>query len=206
MEYLVTMTTHVPDGTAETDIEDIRAREAARSRELAAEGHLLRLWRPPLQPGEWRSLGLFAAGDDGQLEAVLASMPLRVWRTDEPTALARHPNDPADQPAPAGQSSRYSDGTEFLTTFAVTVPQGTPAEEVDVTEAREAGRAHELAGEGHLERLWRLPGEGQSLGLWRAADEADMEAVLESLPLRDWMTVQTTPLTPHPSDPGASGA
>jgi len=85
MEYLVTMTTHVPEGTPEEDVQEIRAREAARSRELAAQGHLLRLWRPPLQPGEWRTLGLFAAGGGGQLEEVLASMPLRVWRTDAVT-------------------------------------------------------------------------------------------------------------------------
>jgi muconolactone delta-isomerase len=71
MECLVTMTTHVPEGTSEEALEDIRAREAARSRELAAQGHLLRLWRPPLQPGEWRTLGLFAAADGGQLEEVL---------------------------------------------------------------------------------------------------------------------------------------
>ncbi len=57
MEYLVTMTTHVPDGTPDRAVDDVRAREAARSRELAAAGHLLRLWRPPLRPGEWRSLG-----------------------------------------------------------------------------------------------------------------------------------------------------
>jgi muconolactone delta-isomerase len=48
MEYLVTMTTHVPDGTPDEAVEDVRAREAARSRELAAQGYLLRLWRPPL--------------------------------------------------------------------------------------------------------------------------------------------------------------
>ena len=72
MEYLVTMTTHVPEGTPGRIVADIRGREAARSRELAAQGHLLRLWRPPLQPGEWRTLGLFAAADDGQLEEVLA--------------------------------------------------------------------------------------------------------------------------------------
>jgi muconolactone D-isomerase len=95
MEYLVMMTTHVPDGTSAAAIEDIRTREAARSRELAAQGHLLRLWRPPLPPGEWRTLGLFAAGDRAQLENVLASMPLRVWRTDEVTPLSPHPNDPA---------------------------------------------------------------------------------------------------------------
>jgi muconolactone D-isomerase len=55
MEYLVTMTTHVPDGTPDQAVDEIRAREAARSRELAAAGHLMRLWRPPLRPGEWRS-------------------------------------------------------------------------------------------------------------------------------------------------------
>ena len=48
MEYLVTMTTHVPDGTAEEAVEGVRAREAAHTRELAAQGHILRLWRPPL--------------------------------------------------------------------------------------------------------------------------------------------------------------
>lgn len=201
MEYLVTMTTHVPDGTTEADIQDIRTREAARSRELAAQGHLLRLWRPPLQPGEWRSLGLFAADGSDELEAVLASMPLRVWRTDEPTLLAPHPNDPAGEAAPAVRTSQHLDGGEFLTTFFISVPGGTPAEEVDVVEAREADRARELAGEGHLERLWRLAGDSQALGLWRAADSAEMQAILESLPLSDWMTVQTTPLTPHPSDP-----
>jgi muconolactone delta-isomerase len=36
MEYLVTRTTHIPDGTPEAAVEDIRAREAAHSRELAA--------------------------------------------------------------------------------------------------------------------------------------------------------------------------
>jgi muconolactone delta-isomerase len=95
MEYLVTMTSHVPEGTSEAAVQDMRTREAARSRELAAQGCLLRLWRPPLQTGEWRTLGLFVATDGVELETVLASMPLRVWRTDEVTPLSPHPNDPA---------------------------------------------------------------------------------------------------------------
>lgn len=95
MEFLVTMTTHVPDGVSAEAVDEVRGREAARSRELAAEGHLLRLWRPPLAPGEWRTLGLFAADDEAALEKVLASMPLRIWRTDEVTPLSPHPNDPA---------------------------------------------------------------------------------------------------------------
>ena len=84
-----------PGWNVRTSRDDIRTREAAHSRELAAQGHLLRLWRPPLQPGEWRTLGLFAAADGDRLEEVLASMPLRVWRTDEVTPLSPHPNDPA---------------------------------------------------------------------------------------------------------------
>ena len=137
MEYLVTMTTHVPAGTAEQAVDDIRTREAAHSRELAAQGHLLRLWRPPLQPGEWRSLGLFAAADGDRLEEVLASMPLRVWRTDEVTPLSPHPNDPS----PTAASSAIA-GAEFLVTFTLAVPPGTAAQTVAGHRGpRGAGRA-----------------------------------------------------------------
>jgi len=198
MEYLVTMTTRVPDGTPEETVDDVRSREAAHSRELAGQGHFVRLWRPPLQPGEWRSVGLFADDDESQLEEVLASMPLRVWRTDEVTPLAPHPNDPA-QPARKGAA-------EFLTTFMVSVPQGTPRQAVEDIEAREAARANELAEQGHLERLWVLPGHGRALGLWRARDGAEMEAIVKSLPPDPWMTTQITPLTPHPGDPVLTGS
>jgi muconolactone delta-isomerase len=195
MEYLVTMTTHVPAGTPEEAIQDIRTREAAHSRELVAQGHLLRLWRPPLQPGEWRTLGLFAAPDGDRLEEVLASMPLRVWRTDEVTPLSPHPNDPAPT------SGAREKGAEFLVTFTLAVPPGTAAQAVEDAQAREAQAAHDLAVQGHLLRLWALPGAGRTLGLYQARDAAQMEAILESLPLASWMTVDTTPLSPHPSDP-----
>jgi muconolactone delta-isomerase len=207
VEYLVTMTTRVPEGTPEQAVDDIRAREAVRARELVAEGHLLRLWRPPLRPGEWRTLGLFAAADGDELEQALASMPLRVWRTDEVTPLSAHPNDPvpaAGGPAGSGTAGR---GTEFLTTFVISVPDGMPGLVVEDAEAREAQRARELAGQGHLLRLWKLPaesGHGRALGLWRAGDAAEMDSVLRSLPLDPWMTVQTTPLTSHPNDPGVT--
>jgi muconolactone D-isomerase len=52
MAYLVTMTTQVPDGTLDETVQDVRAREAVRARDLAVQGHLLRLWRPPRQPAE----------------------------------------------------------------------------------------------------------------------------------------------------------
>jgi muconolactone delta-isomerase len=202
MQYLVTMTTHVPDGTSDAAVEDVRAREAAHSRDLAAEGHLLRLWRPPLQPGEWRTFGLFAAADRAELESVLLSMPLQVWRTDEVATLSPHPNDPAPQAQKAASSHTPPAGGEFFTTFTITIPPGTPGDVADATETSEAERARELAGQGKLRRLWVLSGEGRTLGLWWASDAAAMQAILDSLPLRGWAEAETIPLSRHPSDPG----
>ena len=203
MEYLVTMTTHVPEGTPDAAVDDIRARESAHTRELAAQGHVLRLWRPPLAPGEWRTLGLFAAADAGELERVLASMPLRVWRSDEVKALTPHANDP-DEAAGSGETS-----AEFLVTFTPAVPAGTPERAVAEATAREAVRARELGRQGRLIRLWALPadhGVSSALGLWRAGGEAELQAILESLPQYPYLTTRTTPLTPHPSDPAAPGS
>ena len=201
MEYLVTMTTHVPAGTSDEAVAEVRTREAAHSRDLAERGALLRLWRPPVEPGEWRTLGLFAADSDEGLERVLASMPLRVWRSDEVTPLSPHPNDPAPvQRGPRGSLR------EFFTIFTIQIPAQAATATVDDITRREAARAGELAGDGALARLWLVPGEdGQTrvLGLWRAAGERQMQGILDSLPMSSWMTVETIPLSVHPSDPAA---
>ena len=213
MEFLVTMTTHVPDGTTSETVDGVRAREAAHTRELAAQGHVLRLWRPPLAAGEWRTLGLFAAVDAAGLEQVLASMPLRVWRTDDVQELADDPDDPAPG---SGKLVRPEAGdTEFLVTFTPAAPGGSSprgAGDRGETVAQEARRTSELARQGHLVRLWRRPGgapvpAGPSvLGLWRAAGPPELAAILDSLPLRQYVTTQVTALTPHPSDPMAPGS
>ena len=127
---------------------------------------------------------------------------LRIWRTDDVTALAAHPNDPAGR-AEHGPGQ----ATEFLTTINVSVPRGVPPEVVDDALSREAERARELAEHGHLERLWMLPsrpGEPRALGLWRAPDAEGMTAILESLPLQAWISVETTPLTAYPNDPAGA--
>jgi muconolactone delta-isomerase len=193
MEYLVTMTTRVPIGTPEQDVANIRAREAVHTDELARDGHVLRLWRPPLRPGEWRTIGLFAASDSPDLERILASMPLHVWRTDDTTALGSHPNDPSHRP------SLDPSETEFLTTFAVR-PQISSAT-LEGGMAREAQRTRELAEEGRLIRLWTLPGHGRNLGHWQAPDNQAMQFILQSLPMANWLRIDTVQLTPHPSDP-----
>ena len=40
------------------------------------------------------------------------------------------------------------------------------------------------------------------LGLWNGDDLNQLEDILQALPLHDWMAVASTPLSPHPSDPG----
>jgi muconolactone delta-isomerase len=207
VEFLVTMTTVVPEGTSSEAIDDVRAREAAHTGELAAQGHVLRLWRPPLAPGEWRSIGLFAAADAPGLERVLASMPLRVWRSDAVSALFPHPDDPG--PGGAG-SLRLNGGgvpAEFLVTITPSIPDGTPPQDLARASAQEAGRAGELAGEGYIARLWALSPEEPpvpTLALCRADDEAQLQAILESLPLHPYTKAQVTQVTPHPSDPGSA--
>ena len=67
MEFLVDMVTTVPDGTTHAEVDAIRIREAARSRELASG--------PRTRPN-W---------------SVLSSMPLRAWRHHTVTPLTAHP-------------------------------------------------------------------------------------------------------------------
>jgi muconolactone delta-isomerase len=201
MEYLVTMTTRVPEGTSAGEVDEIRAREAAHTRELAAQGKVLRLWRPPLGPGDWRTIGLFAADGPDDLERTLSSMPLRVWRTDEPTALGAHANDPGSGTVPLA-----ADGGEYLVTFNLRIPEDTDSQTLEEMKASEARRTRELATEGCLVRLWTLPGHGHNLSLWQAPTADVLQKALGSLPMTaaDWLDVDTVPLTRHPSDPATS--
>lgn len=91
VEFLTTLTLTVPDGTAQETVDDLKAREARRARELAEQGRLVRLWTPANQPGQWRTLGLWSARDAADLTATLESLPLSVWMTVDATPLTTHP-------------------------------------------------------------------------------------------------------------------
>jgi muconolactone D-isomerase len=91
-EFLVEITTTIPEGTGQEEVDRRRAAEAVRARELAAAGRLVRLWRPV---GEPRSIGVWRAGDEAELhEKVLGTLPLRPWMSLTVTPLESHPNDP----------------------------------------------------------------------------------------------------------------
>ncbi|MFI9779180.1 muconolactone Delta-isomerase family protein [Streptomyces sp. NPDC051956] len=91
-EFLVEITTTIPDGTSQDEVDRRRAAEAVRARELAAVGRLARLWRPV---GELRSVGVWCAADEAELhEKVLGTLPLSPWMSFSVTPLESHPNDP----------------------------------------------------------------------------------------------------------------
>ena len=75
--------------------------------------------------------------------------------------------------------------------------------EVDRRRAAERERAAELAAAGNLRRLWKPVARKHTIALFHAADEAELhEKILDTLPLRPWMTVRVSALVAHPNDPG----
>jgi muconolactone D-isomerase len=98
---------------------------------------------------------------------------------------------------------------DYLIDFTVNVPEGTPASELERRTAGEGARVAELAAQGHALRVWKpLPDDGRrrALGLYRAADDRELQAILDSLPLRPWMEISVTALAEHPNDPALTSA
>jgi muconolactone D-isomerase len=98
---------------------------------------------------------------------------------------------------------------EYLVDFTITIPDWAPAAELEQRTTDEGTRVAELAAQGHALRVWKpLPDDGRprAIGLYRAADDTELEAILESLPLRPWMEITVTALAEHPNDPALSSA
>jgi len=89
MDFLVYMEVGRIDG--EEQEKQLREKEAARSRELAEQGILLRLWRVPGRRANW---GIWRANDCDQLHDAFVSLPLFQYLTITVHPLASHPNDP----------------------------------------------------------------------------------------------------------------
>jgi muconolactone D-isomerase len=93
---------------------------------------------------------------------------------------------------------------DYLIDFLITIPDDAPADEVRERLEGEGARVAELAAEGHALRVWKpLPDDGRrrALGLYRARSDAELQAILDSLPLRKWMEITVTALAEHPNDP-----
>lgn len=94
---------------------------------------------------------------------------------------------------------------EFLVHIEVQWPGDGDAGELGRLAAAERARASELAAEGRLKRLWRIPGRRANWGLWEAEDATALHAAIGSLPLFPWLSVNVHPLAAHPSDPVRPG-
>jgi muconolactone D-isomerase len=66
----------------------------------------------------------------------------------------------------------------------------------------ESARGRELAQQGIMLRLWRVPGQRANWGIWRAKDADQLQDALCSLPLFPYLTITVHPLAQHPNDPG----
>ncbi|MGJ3561469.1 muconolactone Delta-isomerase family protein [Streptomyces sp. INA 01156] len=98
-EFLVEITTTIPEGTSQAEVDRRRAAEAVRAGSSR---------RPATWPdcGARRRVaqhrGLAGRGRKELREKVLGTLPLRPWMTLTVTPLEPHPNDPG----------RATDGTE----------------------------------------------------------------------------------------------
>jgi muconolactone delta-isomerase len=91
---------------------------------------------------------------------------------------------------------------EFLVYMEVARIEGGEEREKQLRE-QEAARSRELAKQGVLLRLWRVPGRRANWGIWRAEDCDQLHNAFVSLPLFSYLTITVHPLASHPNDPDA---
>jgi muconolactone delta-isomerase len=99
MEFLVEFDVNVPLGAPASEVEARTSAEASAAADLVDRGHLVRLWKLPVAPGETKALGLYRADSEAQLAGLLAALPLYDWMRITVTPLEPHPNDPDPQEA-----------------------------------------------------------------------------------------------------------
>jgi muconolactone D-isomerase len=92
VEFLVHIELRLPPELPAEQVKALYEAEAQRARELAEQGHQVRLWRVPGRRANW---GLWRAADATELHQALTSLPLWPYMDIEVQALAAHANDPA---------------------------------------------------------------------------------------------------------------
>jgi muconolactone D-isomerase len=90
---------------------------------------------------------------------------------------------------------------EFLVNIEIEWPPDASDTERERLFTAELARGQELAAEGIMKRLWRVPGRWANWGLWEAEDATALHEALQSLPLWPWMNITVHSLARHPNDP-----
>jgi muconolactone D-isomerase len=91
---------------------------------------------------------------------------------------------------------------EFLVHIEIGRIEGDPDAQRALQKQEEL-RARELAAQGVLRSLWRVPGRRANWGIWVADDADQLHAAISSLPLFPYLTVTVHPLARHPNAPQA---
>jgi muconolactone delta-isomerase len=94
MEFLVSLEINRAEDEPAVVLEDLRGRDAMRLRELAEQGHVVRLWMSTENHGEPLVLGLWRAGDVIELHAILRTLPLHGRCRVAVKPLLPHADDP----------------------------------------------------------------------------------------------------------------
>jgi muconolactone delta-isomerase len=97
MDFLVEFEISVPKGIPESEVAAREEAESAAAAKLVDQGHLLRLWKRHVAPGEGRPIGLYRAESEADMDGLLRALPLYEWMRVTVTPLEPHPNDPAVQ-------------------------------------------------------------------------------------------------------------
>ena len=79
MEFLIEFDARGSRGNpSEAEIEQRVSGEAAAPADVAREGHLVWLWKPPTGARESKAAGLYRAGNVPELDRLVAGLPLKV--------------------------------------------------------------------------------------------------------------------------------
>ena len=105
MEFLVEFEIKIPEGTPESEVKDREDAEADAAAKVVEEGHLVRVWKLPVESGETQILGLYRADTETELDGLLRALPLYECMRVSVTPLAPHPNDPAGSPVTDGSKA-----------------------------------------------------------------------------------------------------
>jgi muconolactone D-isomerase len=79
MDFLVDFEINVPEGTPEAEVTAREDAESIAAAKLVDQGHLLRVWKRRVGPGESRPIGLYRAESEGELDGLLRALPLYAW-------------------------------------------------------------------------------------------------------------------------------
>ncbi|MBO9828900.1 muconolactone Delta-isomerase [Xanthomonas sp. A2111] len=87
----------------------------------------------------------------------------------------------------------------FHVTMDVNLPADMPPECAEQLKRDEKARFQELQRDGRWRHIWRVVGQYANVSIFDVADNAELHALLLSLPLFPYMRIAVTPLCRHPS-------